>query len=113
MFLFCGENKQNGIELLLFEDPKTKPIIYPIAEGSALCSRVRLGNGLGDPTLVKVSDEMRVCGFTEFHTIYVHSLKEDKLIVKVSEVGVWPVLLHCLPSSDKISLEITFQTDIN
>ena len=88
-------------------------MIYPIAEGSALYSRVRLGNDKGYLTLVKVSDEMRVCGFTEFRTIYVHSLKEDKLIVKVSEVGVWPVLLHCLPSSDKISLEITFQTDIN
>ena len=88
MFLFCLDNKQNGIELLLFEDPKTNPVIYTIAEGSSLYSRVRLGNGEGNPTLVKVSDEMRVCGFIEFRTIYVHSLKEDKPIVKVSEVGV-------------------------
>ena len=88
-------------------------MIYPIAEGSALYSRVRLGNGKGDPTLVKVSDEMQVCGFTEFRTIYVHSLQQDKLIIKVSDTGHDPVLLHCLPSSDKISLEITYSTDMN
>jgi len=108
VFLFCLDNKQNGIELLLFENSKTKPIIYPLAEGSSLYSRVRLGNGDGFPTLVKVNDEMRVCGFIEFRTIYVHSLKEDKPIVKVSEVGVLPFLLICVPSSDKISLEITY-----
>jgi len=34
--------------------------------------------------------------------------KEDKPIVKVSEVGVLPFLLICVPSSDKISLEITY-----
>ena len=70
------------------------------------------GNDLAFPTLTKVSDEMRVCAFTDLESIYVHSLEKDKLLVKVTEAG-YPLLLTCLPSSDKTSLEITYSTGIN
>ena len=94
------------------EDPWTNPIIYPIAEGSALYSRVHDGNDLGYPILTKFSDEMRVCSFTDLESIYVHSLEKDKLLLKVSQTGI-PLLLTCILSSDETSLEITYLTDMN
>jgi hypothetical protein len=39
-------------------------------------------------------------------------LERDKLLVKVTEAG-FPLLLTCLPSSDKTSLEITYATGMN
>ena len=72
------------MELFLIENPTTKPIIYPIAEGSALYSRVHEGNDLGEPIMTKVSDKMRVCAFTDLESIYVHFLEKDKLLLKMS-----------------------------
>ena len=56
---------------------------------------------------------MRVCAFTDLESIYVHSLEKDKLVVKVSDAGYCPLLLACLLSSDKTSLEITYLTGMD
>ena len=112
MFLFCESKEKNRIDLFLIEDPKLKPIIYPVAEGSKLYSRVYDANDESLPTLAKVSNEMRVCAFTDLESIYVHSLETDKLIVKVTGVG-YPILFTCLPSSDGTSLDITYMTDMD
>ena len=83
VFLLCGDKKQKELELFLIEDPRKKPIIYPIAEGSKLYSFVHDGD-LCFPTMTKVSDEMRVLAFTEDEEcIYVHCLEKDKLLLKV------------------------------
>ena len=65
MFLFCEDKTQKEMELFLIEDPRTKPIIYPIGEGGALYSRVHDANDFGEPRMAKVRDEMRVCAFTD------------------------------------------------
>jgi hypothetical protein len=82
-------------------------------EGSALYSRVHDGDDMGAPSFVKVSDEMRLCAFTDLESIYLHHLEEDKLLVKVLCERAYPVLLHCLPSSDRKSLDIIYLTDMN
>ena len=112
VFLFCKDNRQKKMELFLIEDPRTKPIIYSIGEGGTLYSRVHDANDFGEPRMAKVRDEMRVCAFTDLQSIYVHYLEKDKLLLKMSQTGI-PLLLTCLPSSDKTSLEITYLTDMN
>ena len=90
MFLFCESKEKNRIDLFLIEDPRLKPIIYPIAEGNNLYLRVNDVNDLSELVLVKVSEEMRLCAFTDLELIYVHSLEKDQLLFKVSETGGIP-----------------------
>ena len=71
-----------------------------------------MGNGvIGQPTLIKVSENMRVIAFADLENIYVHSLEHDKLIVKVVSAG-HPFLVNCFPSSDKTHLDIIYITDV-